>query len=116
MIVVLSRRSLVVVGMNLRHGVFIQNHFLVWIVNTMEDFAGQRLSLCVAMVGLFSSTGWYALRLQPLLIINIYDAVSIHLHVSIGLDVISKPLIWGLMPHLLRPYGLAILQKVIALT
>ena len=109
-IVVLSCGGLVVVGnMDLRHGVFIQNHFLVWVVNAMEDFAGERLSLSVAVVWLFSSTGWYALRLQPLLIINIHDAVSIHLHVSIGFDMISKSLIWCLMPHLLRPYGQTIL-------
>lgn len=79
------------------------------VANAMEYFTGKRLSLSVALVGLFSSTGWYALRLQPLLIINIYDAMPIHLHVSIGFDMISKSLIWCLMPHLLCPYGLAIL-------
>ena len=110
MIVVLSCGGLVVIGnMDLRHGVFIQNYFLVWVVNAMEDFAGERLSLSVAVVRLFSSTGGYAFRLQPLLIIDVYDAMSIHLHVSIGFDMISKSLIWCLMPHLLSPYGLTIL-------
>lgn len=51
MIVVLSCGGLVVIGnVDLRHGVFIQNYFLVWVVNTMEDFAGERLSLSVALV------------------------------------------------------------------
>jgi hypothetical protein len=68
------------------------------------------------MMGLFSTTGWYALRLEPLIVINIYNAVSIYLHIGVGFNMISKSLIWCLMPHLLRPYGLAILQKVVALT
>lgn len=78
------------------------------VVNALEDFAGERLSLSVAVMRLFSSAGWYALRLQSLLIVHVNDAMPIHLHVSIGFDMISKSLIWRLMPHLLCPYGLAI--------
>lgn len=88
----------------------------MWVANTMQNLAGQRLGLSVAMIGLFSSTGWNALGLQPLLIVNVYDAMPVYLHVGIGFYVISKSLIRCLVPHLLCPYGLPILQQVVALT